>query len=70
MNLIPISANVLINPDEICYISQKKTKGGTVIMVGIEGKEFELEIPLQQFYDSVGITSKQAQYDGQQHFAG
>ena len=70
MNLIPISANVLVNPDEICYISQKKTKGGTVIMVGIEGKEFELEIPLQQFYDSIGVAEQQPQYDGKQHFAG
>ncbi len=67
MNLIPISPNTLINPEEICYITQKKTRSGFVVLIGVEGKEFELEIPLQDFYDSIGIGE---QSEGKQHFAG
>lgn len=67
MNLIPISPNVLINAEDICYIEQKKSKNGPVIKIGVGGKEFEVEIPLQQLYDSIGMGE---QSSGGQHFAG
>lgn len=67
MNLIQISPNVLVNPNEICYVEQRKTKNGSSIKVGVSGKEFDLEIPLQDFYNSLGIAE---QSQGGQSFAG
>lgn len=67
MNLIPISPNLLINPDDICYVEQRKTKSGTTIKVGIADKEFEVDVPLDEFWKSIGMK---AQSSSGQHFAG
>lgn len=67
MNLIYISQDTLINPQEISYVHQKKSKNGVITTVCVDGKEFELEIPLRDFFERVGINE---QSSGGQYWRG
>ena len=62
MNLISISPNILINADEICYVEQKKTKRGTVLIVRVSDKEFEVNVPLKDFMNSIVLKGQGSQY--------
>ena len=53
MNLIKVSDNVLINPDCISCIEQKKVNKQDVIIVWVDGKSYTMEIPLQEFLVSL-----------------
>ena len=67
MKLIPLSPNILINPDCICYIEQRQVGKATVTFVCIGEKEYVLQVPLNDFYNSLGINE---QSNGGQYFAG
>lgn len=58
MNLIPISDNVLINPESISCIEQRTSRGIEVTYVWIGDKNYVLEIPLVDFYKSLGIVEQ------------
>ncbi len=55
MKLIPISANVLVNPECISCIEQKNTRGVELTYVWVDGKSYILEFPLDKFYEDLGI---------------
>lgn len=61
MRLIPLDKEILINPEQISYIEQKK-KG---IVVCVSGKEFDLDMPIEMF---IGILDKAGM--GGQRFGG
>lgn len=63
MKLIAIAPNLLVNPDFISSVEQKKNF--TYVVVG--GKEYILKVPMKDFYQSMGIAE---QSSGEQHFAG
>lgn len=51
MNLIPISNNILVNPDHIGCIEQRKVRGEIVMFIYVDGVEYEYE-----FKDKVPIA--------------
>ncbi len=55
MKLIPISANVLVNPEYIACVEQRMSRGVEYTYVWVEGKSYMLEVPLDQFYKDLGI---------------
>ena len=67
MNLIPISPNVLINPECISCVEQRDIQGTSVTYVWIGDRDYVLVMPLDEFYKSLGIGE---QSNGGQHFAG
>ena len=67
MNLIPISPNVLINPEHISCVEQDVIGQTAITYVYVGDKKFILGMKLKDFYDSLGIAS---QSSGKQHFAG
>lgn len=67
MKLVAINSNVLVNPDSIDSIEQKKVKSTVVTVVCVGQKEFILTISLEDFYKSLGFKE---QSSGGQHFAG
>ena len=67
MNLIPISPNVLVNPENISCIEQKVSRGVEITYVWVGDRNYLLEIPLDEFYRSIGIME---QSSGGQYFAG
>lgn len=67
MNLIPISPNVLINPDSITCVEQREVRGIDVTYVWVGDKHYILGVPLDDFYRSLGIAE---QSQSGQHFAG
>ena len=68
MNLIPISENVLINPDSITCIEQRVVKGIDVTYVWIGDKHYILSVPLDEFYKSLRLKEEGAEI--KQYFAG
>lgn len=62
MKLIQISNNVLVNPECISYVEQRFVKKDMKIIVGIEDREFELDIPLEQFWKQLKAEEKTEQY--------
>lgn len=67
MNLIPISPNILINPEAITCIEQRAVGNSMVTFVYLGDKEFALEYPVEELYKNLGIAD---QSSGEQHFAG
>lgn len=67
MKLIPISPNILINPDCISCIEQREIKGTDVTYVWIGDKHYVLAVPLDEFYASLGLGEMS---QGGQHWAG
>lgn len=67
MKLVAINANVLVNPDSIDYVEQKKVKTAIVTIVCVAQKEFILAVPLVDFYKNLGFKE---QSSGDQYFAG
>lgn len=70
MKLIPISNNILINPERISSIEQKEVRGskGTyVTYVCVNEKEYVLEIPLQEFMQKLEMADAEPTV---QYFAG
>lgn len=68
MNLIPISSNVLVNPESITCVEQKEVKGIGVTFIWVGNKSYILEVSLEDFYKSLGIGSEKFEY--RQEFAG
>lgn len=68
MNLVPISSNVLVNPEYITCVEQRLSKGVEVTYVWIGEKNYFLEVPLDSFYESIGIDK--VNYTTKQEFAG
>jgi len=66
MNLIPISSNVLVNPEHICSVEQKIIGETTITVVRVYEKDYVLTFPLKDFLEKV---EKLDQSKGQ-HFAG
>lgn len=64
MNLIKVSENVLINPECISCIEQKKVNKQDVIIVWVDGKSYTLETPLPEFLKSLEPVSKTEQVFG------
>ena len=54
MNLIPINDNVIANPDHIECVEQRTSRGVELTYVWISGRSYVLEVPLEEFYKSVG----------------
>ncbi len=67
MNLIKVSENVLINPDCISCIEQKKVNKQDVIIVWVDGKSYTLEIPLSEFLtalDNLDVSENKQIFGG------
>jgi len=66
MNLIPLSPNILVNPDKISCIEQREIQGTYVTYIWIDDRDYVLTIPLKDFYNSLKMS------DGEpgQFFAG
>ncbi len=67
MNLIKVSDNVLINPECISCIEQKKVNKQDVIIVWVDGKSYTLEVPLPEFLtslDNLDVTSNRQIFAG------
>ena len=67
MNLIKISMNVMVNPDCISCIEQKKINKQDIVIVWVDGKSYTLEIPLDQFIeilDNLGAFSNKQIFGG------
>lgn len=62
MKLIPISPNVLVNPDNITCIEQRVSKGIELTYVWVGDKSYLLEIPLDALYKSLDITDQPQQF--------
>ncbi len=67
MKLIPISPNILINPDCITCVEQREVKGIDVTYVWIGDKHYILSVSLDEFYKNLGIAEMS---EGGQYFAG
>jgi hypothetical protein len=44
MQLIPISEDILINPDKISVVEVKKRKAGTIVAVIVDGRTYEATV--------------------------
>ena len=67
MNLIKVSDNVLINPNCISCIEQKKVNKQDVIIIWVDGKSYTLEVSLPEFLnslDNLEITSNKQIFGG------
>ena len=58
MNLIPISSNVLVNPECISCVEQRNIQGTIVTYVWVDNKEYILSVPLNEFYKNLGLYSE------------
>lgn len=67
MNLIPISANVLVNPESITCVEQKVSRGVEITYVWVGDRSYLLEVGLDEFYKSIGLDGSGATV---QQFAG
>jgi hypothetical protein len=67
MKLIPISDNVLVNPECITCVEQRMSRGVEVTYVWVGEKNYFLEVPLDQFYKSLGLGEN---HEYRQEFAG
>lgn len=67
MKTVKVSNNILVNPYEIGYIEQKLIQGRLVVVVCVMGREFELEVSVQDFMDELNQVPDLGQ---QQFFAG
>lgn len=68
MKLIPISDNVLVNPECITCVEQKNTKGISITYVWVGNKSYILEYTLEEFYKGLGIGEDN--YETKQEFGG
>ena len=67
MNLIKVSDNVLINPECISCIEQKKINKQDAIIVWVDGKSYQMEVPLKEFLqslDNVDIRGSGQEFGG------
>ncbi len=62
MNLIPISPNILVNPDNITCVEQKTSRGVELTYVWVGNRSYLLEIPLDDFYKSLNNTGRPEQF--------
>lgn len=67
MNLIPISSNVLVNPDSITCVEQKVSRGIEITYIWVGDRSYLLEVPLDEFYKSLNLSGSDVH---QQFFAG
>lgn len=68
MNLVPISENVLINPEAITCIEQRIVGGVDITYVWIGDRAYILNIPLNEFYKSLRLKEDESKVT--QGFAG
>lgn len=61
MRLIPISANVMVNPDCISCIEQRNMGGVSGMYVWIEDRDYVLTIPFDEFMKSIRETEPMIQ---------
>jgi len=70
MNLIPISQNILINPEYISCIEQVEERGKMVLYVWCEGRKHEYmwedKVPIGAFLDILKSSGEETK----QFFAG
>ena len=68
MKLIPIADNVLVNPDHIGCIEQRKVKNRTILFIYVDGVEYEYEyedkVPIGDFLNIIQMS------ENKQFFAG
>lgn len=62
MNLIPISPNVLVNPECISCVEQKMSRGVEVTYVWVGDRSYFLEVPIEEFYKSLENYGEIKQY--------
>ncbi len=55
MNLIPISPNVLVNPEYISCVEQRDIGGTTVTYVWIDDRDYVLTYNLEDFYKNLDL---------------
>jgi hypothetical protein len=62
MNLIPISPNILVNPECITCVEQKTSRGVELTYVWVGNRSYLLEIPLDEFYKNLNNATPPKQY--------
>lgn len=67
MKLVSISPTILINPDFISAIEEKKGADGSVYTLWVEGRSYIIEYPFEKFWEEL-LKSDMEQ--GGQHFGG
>lgn len=67
MELIPISTNILINPERISAIETRTLRGKKQHTAVVDNRNYVIEIPIKEFLQSISSVGAKA-YEG--HFAG